>query len=154
MSYDEIQVHVWQLAQDQADRDVLLLRDDAGRHLPIWIGECEATSINLKLQQHRLMSFLRRPMTHDLLAEVIHRLGASLLRVLIDDYWNGTYYAKLYLRLNGEEIAVDCRPSDAIALAVRTDAPIFVTKPVMAVAEQLVDVEEPDPELDSDRDEQ
>jgi hypothetical protein len=92
-------------------------------------------------------------MTHDLLAEVIHRVGANLDRVLIDDYWNGTYYAKLYLRLNGEEIAVDCRPSDAIALALRTEAPIFASMQVMAAAQQLIDVEEPDPELDSDRDE-
>lgn len=97
---------------------------DGVRQLPIVIGTFEASSIQYGLEGARP----DRPMTHDLIRNVVERLDATLDRVVIDDYWNGIFYAKLYLRRDGDEdeIEMDARPSDGIALAVRFDANIFV----------------------------
>lgn len=73
-------------------------------------------------------------MTHDLLRNVIDRLNVTLDRVVIDDLWNTIYYAKLYLRKGSEELEIDARPSDAIAMAVRFDAPIFVSEGILDAA--------------------
>ena len=97
------------------------LQDDEGRDLTISIGPFEAMAISLVMEGTQL----DRPMTHDLLKAVIERMGGDLDRVVIDDLWNATYYAKLYVRLGGEELEIDSRPSDAIALAVRFGCPIF-----------------------------
>lgn len=102
---------------------------DGERRLPIIIGPFEATSIQLVLENSRP----DRPLTHDLTKALIERLDSTLDRVVIDDFWNTIYYAKLYLKKSSseEEIEVDARPSDAIALAVRFDCPIFVADGIL-----------------------
>jgi bifunctional DNase/RNase len=102
---------------------VLLKAEDANRFLPIWIGHPEAAAILMKLQNAELP----RPMTHDLLAHVIDHLSATLERVVVTELKDNTFYAILQLQSGQQRIDVDSRPSDAIALAVRTDAPIFVS---------------------------
>jgi bifunctional DNase/RNase len=103
------------------------LQDDEGRDLTISIGPFEAMAISLVMEGTQL----DRPMTHDLMKMVIERMGGTLDRVVIDDLWNATYYAKLYLRFGGEELEVDSRPSDAIALAVRFGCPIYVLDSIL-----------------------
>jgi bifunctional DNase/RNase len=136
MDRDEVQVEVWQLGQDEEGRDVVLLRDAQQRHLPIWIGRCEAAAIWMKLRQEEARDLVRRPMTHDLLTAVLDRLGAKLERVIIDDYWNKTYYSRLLLAVDGKQQSVDSRPSDAIALALRCGAPIFVSEHILAAVDE------------------
>ena len=134
--HEGVEVSVWRLARDSEDNDVVLLKDATGRHLPIWIGQWEALAIWMKIGENA-GNFVRRPMTHDLFAAVLDRMGATLDRVVVDDYSNSTYYAKLHLRIDGRSLAVDCRPSDGIALALRAGAPIIVTEEVMASAVQI-----------------
>lgn len=112
-------------ANGQVQRFVLLA--DGDRKLPILIGPFEASAIIYPMEG----SQPDRPMTHDLLRNIIDRLGATLDRVVIDDLWNAIYYAKLYLRRDEEEMEVDARPSDAIALAVRFEVPIFVSEGIL-----------------------
>ncbi|MCB0881558.1 MAG: bifunctional nuclease family protein [Thermoleophilia bacterium] len=108
---------------------VLLKTEDGERYLPIWIGHAEAGAILARLQD----TDSPRPMTHDLLANLVGDLGAHVVRVTVTDLREGTFYAAITLRRDGTgEIEVDSRPSDAIALAVRVDAPIFVADEVIA----------------------
>ena len=118
-------VEVYGISFDVASRQpiVLLKVEGKNRFLPIWIGHPEAAAILMKLQKAELP----RPMTHDLLASVVERLSASVARVLVTELRENTFYAILQLDAAGGEIQVDSRPSDAIALAVRTEAPIFVS---------------------------
>jgi bifunctional DNase/RNase len=102
---------------------VLLKVEDKNRFLPIWIGHPEAAAIMMKLQNAELP----RPMTHDLLASVIDNLSASVEQVLVTELRENTFYAILRLKAGDDEIDVDSRPSDAIAIAVRTEAPIFAS---------------------------
>jgi bifunctional DNase/RNase len=105
------------------------LEDDDGRHLTIVIGPFEAMSIALVLEGTQC----DRPMSHDLMKMLIERMDGDLDRVVIDDLWNGTYYAKLYIKHRGEELEIDSRPSDAIALAVRFNCPVFVLDSILDV---------------------
>ncbi len=108
---------------------VLILKDLKGEQtLPIWIGVLEATSIATVLEKIDV----GRPMTHDLLKTIVSNLGARILRVEICDLRNNTYYALLHLEREGECIQIDSRPSDAIAIALRSGAPIFVLDEVLA----------------------
>lgn len=107
-----------------------VLLTDGRRRLPILIGPFEAQAIVYPLDGVQP----DRPMTHDLLRAMVERLGGRLDRVVIDDLWNTTYYAKLYIRRGPEEMEVDSRPSDAIALAVRFEAPIFVSERILEQA--------------------
>ena len=118
-------VTVYGVSFDVASKQpiVLLKVEGRNRFLPIWIGHPEASAILMKLQNAELP----RPMTHDLLAAIIERLSASLSSVLVTELRDNTFYAVLRLEAGGQEIQVDSRPSDAIALAVRTDAPIFAS---------------------------
>jgi bifunctional DNase/RNase len=102
---------------------VLLKVEGKNRFLPIWIGHPEAAAILMKLQNAELP----RPMTHDLLAAAIEQLSATVSSVLVTELRDNTFYAVLRLESGGQEIQLDSRPSDAIALAVRTDAPIFAS---------------------------
>ena len=106
-----------------ANTPMVLLQSqlDDQRLLPIYIGSPEASAIHYALEGVAPP----RPLTHDLFVGVLEQLGAQLERVLITEVRDHTYYAELHLLVNGESEVVDCRPSDAIALAVRTDAPIF-----------------------------
>jgi bifunctional DNase/RNase len=109
----------------QKSRFVLL--SDGGRKLPILIGPFEAQAISHPLEGSRP----DRPMTHDLLKSIVDRLEAEVDRVVIDDLWNTIYYAKVYLRKGSEEMEIDARPSDAIAIAVRYDIPILVAEGIL-----------------------
>jgi bifunctional DNase/RNase len=115
---------------------IVILRDKEGtRTLPIWVGMFEANAIALQIENIATP----RPMTHDLLRNVIHDLKANVDKVVVCDLQDGTFYALIYLRVNGESLAIDSRPSDAIALALRTRAPIFVEETVIDSA-KTVDV--------------
>jgi hypothetical protein len=122
-------VSVYGVSFDAASKQpiVLLKAEGRNRFLPIWIGHPEAAAILMKLQNAELP----RPMTHDLLANVIDQLSASVTAVLVTDLRENTFYAELMLEAGGREIRVDSRPSDAIALAVRTEAPIFASSLVL-----------------------
>lgn len=113
---------------------ILVLRDEAGeRTLPIWIGMFEAHAVALQLEN----SGSTRPLTHDLLRHAIEALGAAVAEVHVTDVRDGTFYAVIYLRVNGETLAIDARPSDALALALRTRAPVYVADHVLADARPL-----------------
>ena len=115
---------------------IVILRDaESQRVLPIWVGPVEANAIVLQIENVAPP----RPMTHDLLKSVLSELGAILVRVVITDLKDNTYYAYLELDRQGEALILDARPSDAIALSLRTRAPIFVHSRVLDQA-QSVDV--------------
>src|SRR5438876_11058911 len=101
---------------------IVILRDkDGQRVLPIWVGIFEANAIALQIENIATP----RPMTHDLLRNVIHELEATVEKIVVCDLQDGTFYALIYLRVQGELRAIDSRPSDAMALSLRSRAPIF-----------------------------
>jgi len=106
---------------------VVVLRTEDGRILPIYIGFSEAMAIHSALKNQTPP----RPMTHDLLVEVVNRLSAKVEKVIIDDLIDNTFYARLILRQNDHEIEVDARPSDSIAIAVRLAIPLYVDTKVL-----------------------
>ncbi len=108
-------------------RVVILKEKAANRYLPIWIGPAEADAIAVKLQNIELA----RPLTHDLLQSVIGTLGASVNFIVVSELQNDTFFAKLSLNVDGEQVEVDSRPSDALALAVRAGAPIYAEETVL-----------------------
>jgi len=118
-------------------RVVILKEKDADRYLPIWIGPAEADAIAVKLQD----ASVPRPLTHDLLRSVIDVLGATVSSVVVSELKNDTFFAKIVLSVDGGQMEVDSRPSDALALAVRADVPIFVEEVVLDKAGILLDKE-------------
>ena len=118
-------------------RVVILRVKDSDRYLPIWIGAPEADSIALKLQDVSVP----RPMTHDLLGSVIDSLGATINHIVVSELSNDTFFAKIVLQRNGTTMEVDSRPSDAIALAVRAEAPIYADDEVVEKAGVKMDME-------------
>ena len=115
---------------------VVILKDvDDERFLPIWIGPFEAEAITLELKQVELA----RPLTHDLLKAVFTEMGARVSHILVNDLRDDTFYAHVVLDNNDHRLEVDSRPSDAIALAVRAKAPIFVAESVMEKAAIMPD---------------
>jgi bifunctional DNase/RNase len=129
-----ISMKVRTVAMDQQMNPVVLLVDQAETlALPIWIGTPEAQSIALELQGVRMP----RPMTHDLIRQILGQLSISVSRIVVTDIQNGTYFAEIHLKSNGNDIVIDSRPSDAIALALRTEAPIFVEEKVATGAISL-----------------
>jgi uncharacterized protein len=107
---------------------IVILRDKEGeRVLPIWVGMFEANAIALQIENQSTP----RPMTHDLLRNVIHDLQARVEKIVVSDLQDNTFFALIYLAVKGETVAIDARPSDAIALALRTAAPIFVEDAVI-----------------------
>jgi bifunctional DNase/RNase len=106
---------------------VLLKTADGNKFLPIWIGHPEAAAILMKLQG----ASTPRPMTHDLVTDMLGELNASVARVAVTELRENTFYAQITLQVNGSEIEIDSRPSDAIALAVRADAKIYVADEVI-----------------------
>jgi len=107
---------------------ILLKAVDGNEFLPIWIGHPEAAAILMKLQG----ADTPRPMTHDLVATLFEELDIECSQIAVTELRDNTFYASITLRVNGREIEIDSRPSDAIALAVRTEAPIFVAEDVIA----------------------
>ena len=106
---------------------VLLKTAEGNRFLPIWIGHAEAAAILMRIQG----AATPRPMTHDLLSDIIGKLDAEVVAVTVTELRDNTFYASITVQMNGSEIEVDSRPSDAIALAVRSDAPIFAADEVI-----------------------
>ena len=106
---------------------VLLKTADGNKFLPIWIGHPEAAAILMKLQG----ASTPRPMTHDLVTEMLGELGAQVVRITVTELKENTFYASITVQQNGSEIEIDSRPSDAIALAVRAEAPIFAAEEVI-----------------------
>ena len=127
-------------------RIVLLREVDSERHLPIWIGPCEADAITIELQDVKVA----RPLTQDLLKNIITELGGTVSHVLIKELNESVFHARLFINVQGEREPreIDCRPSDAIALAVRTKVPIFISEEVMDVAGV-----EPEPDMAEEGDE-
>jgi uncharacterized protein len=128
-----IEMRVARLGVDStANTYVLLLREvDGPRVLPIWIGQPEAESIVMELQGVAR----ERPMTHDLVKQIVLGLGATVRRVVISRVAHGTYYAELQLQRGDERIAVDARPSDSVAIALRTGAAIFAADDLLVTPE-------------------
>ncbi len=118
-------------------RVVILKEKTADRYLPIWIGPAEADAIAVKLQEVRV----ERPLTHDLLRSVIDALGATIDSIIVSDLKNDTFYAKIILNVDGKQMEVDSRPSDALALAVRVGVPIYAEEVVLDKAGIFLDKE-------------
>lgn len=131
-------------------RVVILKEREANRYLPIWIGPAEADAIAVRLQNVELT----RPLTHDLLQSVIATLGASVNFVVVSELQNDTFYAKLSLSVDGMQVEVDSRPSDALALAVRVGVPIYAEEPVLDKAGIVLDEETGKPVSEGKVDEQ
>jgi uncharacterized protein len=123
-------------------RVVILKEEGMERYLAIWIGPYEADAITIRLQGVEVA----RPLTHDLVQQSITRLGARVSHILVNDLQDDTFYARIVMDRDGERIELDSRPSDAIAVAVRVQAPIFVSESVMERAGVV-----PDEEIDLDQ---
>jgi uncharacterized protein len=122
MVVESVRVHML------SSQHVVILRDTTSeRYLPIWIGPWEANAIAMRLQGVAP----ERPMTHDLFSSTLAELGVEVEQIIISDLAEDTFRARLHLRLDGREVDLDARPSDAIALAVRAGVPIFATDAVL-----------------------
>lgn len=130
MSVDSIRV-----SPMNYQRVVILKEKNSDRYLPIWIGPAEADAIAVKLQDLSVP----RPLTHDLLRTVIDTLGGMVKHILVSDLQNDTFYAKIVIQMNDDLKEIDSRPSDAMALAVRMQVPIFAEEAVMEKAGILLD---------------
>ncbi len=118
-------------------RVVILKEKGMERYLPIWIGPAEADAIAVRLQEVAVA----RPLTHDLLRSVIDALGARISSIIVNDLANDTFYARVLLDVDGRSIEIDSRPSDAIALAVRAEVPIYAEETVLDKAGVVLDGE-------------
>jgi len=121
-----------------ATQTFVLLQDNQGRRVPIWIGRFEAFAISMAMEGEEL----DRPMPYDLMKLILERLGASVERVVIDDLWQDTFYAKLTVARNGDAYEIDCRPSDAVNIALRTRAPIYMAEAVIESIQRFRSPEE------------
>ena len=130
-----VEMKVKQLALDPlSNMPMIVLRDEEEkRSLPIWVGLAEANAIALELEKIPTA----RPMTHDLIRNILESVGARVSKVVVNDLKENTFYAIIHLRLGANDLTVDSRPSDAIALALRVDAPIYVDEEVLNKAESV-----------------
>ena len=143
MQIESVRVHML------SNRHVVILKDHAGdRYLPIWIGAWEASAIAMRLQGLQA----ERPLTHDLFAAALERLGVHVRRVVISELADETYHARIHLERDGFEVEVDARPSDALALAVRAEVQIFAAEEVLAQAALNADPDEETGGHDPDED--
>ncbi|MFA4029438.1 MAG: hypothetical protein GDYSWBUE_000378 [Candidatus Fervidibacterota bacterium] len=125
-----IEVHVADVGQDKNGNFVVVLREPtSGAELPIWIGEFEAFAIDAELRRIKP----QRPMTHDLLANILQTLGVEMECAIINELRGDTYYAVIVLRWGDEVHEIDARPSDAIAVALRLNAPIYLSEELARV---------------------
>jgi bifunctional DNase/RNase len=135
---------------------IVVLKDDTERFLPIWIGPFEADAIRIALEGNQVA----RPLTHDLFKNLVQQVGGTATRIVVTDLRDDTFFAQIVMTLNGKEIDLDSRPSDAIALAIRFQVPIFVDPSVMKQAairksqdtEAETETREEDEKLDAFRD--
>ena len=132
MSIDSIRVSVMNY-----QRVVILKENKTERYLPIWIGPAEADAIALKLQGVAVP----RPLTHDLLCSIIDALGAKVNFIVVSELHNDTFYAKINISIDGRQMEIDSRPSDALAIAVRAKAPIYAEEEVLDKAGIVFDRE-------------
>ena len=124
-----------------SNQPIVLLRErDGERYLPIWIGHAEAAAIALSLQG----VVTARPMTHDLLKNILEDLSVQIQRIVVTELRESTYYATIQLERQGHNYEISSRPSDAIALAVRTSTPIFADEEVLSEASILIPGDEED----------
>ena len=137
---DSIQMSVGGLTLDPVTKTPIVILKDADNklNLPIWIGLLEATAMATELEGIKMA----RPMTHDLLKNTLAELGGAVEFVEITELKENTYFASINLRISGKEITIDSRPSDAIALALRTKSPIYVAKAVLEASSILQQAEE------------
>lgn len=144
-----LKVEIGGLVKDQRDNPVVLLkREDSDEVLPIWIGHSEALAIELQLKGN---SF-ERPLTHDLMKTAVESLGAVVMKVAITELRDNTFFAKLYLQRDNEVYVIDARPSDSIALALKSRANIYVSSEVFKNHNRLLQSDQlpsdnPDDEL-------
>jgi hypothetical protein len=133
MVVESVRVHML------SNRHVVILKDNVGdRYLPIWIGAWEASAIAMRLQGLQA----ERPLTHDLFVSALEQLGVRVARVVVSDLSDETYHAQLVLERDGVEEEVDARPSDALAIAVRTESPIYCDDSVLLQAALNADPDE------------
>jgi uncharacterized protein len=128
----DVEVRIRGLMMDPAtNMPIVVLKDVASETvMPIWVGIFEANAIAIEIEKVAAP----RPMTHDLTRNLIHYLNGTLERIVITELRDDTFFATLWLRQDGEQLAIDARPSDAIALALRADCPIYVSEQVMQSA--------------------
>jgi bifunctional DNase/RNase len=133
MVVESVRVHML------SNRHVVILKDNVGdRYLPIWIGAWEASAIAMRLQGLAA----ERPLTHDLFVSAMEQLGVRVARIVVSDLAEETYHAQLVLERDGVEEEVDARPSDALAIAVRTESPIYCAESVLVQAALSADPDE------------
>jgi len=143
MVVESVRVHML------SSRHVVILKDvEHDRYLPIWIGAWEASAIAMRLQGVSA----ERPLTHDLFVNTLEQLGVRLDRVVVSELADETYHARLFLERDGTEVEIDARPSDALALAVRCEAPIFAAEEVLAQAALGTDPDDDETETEGDAD--
>jgi uncharacterized protein len=130
-----LEMKVKQLALDPlSNMPMIVLRDEDEKHsLPIWVGLPEANAIALELEKIPTA----RPLTHDLIKNILQSVDARVAKIVVNDLRDNTFYAVIHLRVGSTDVTVDSRPSDAIALALRVDAPIFVEEEVLTKAESV-----------------
>ena len=133
----ELSIESIRLSLMNYQRVVILREKGSDRYLPIWIGPSEADAIAVRLQDVSVA----RPMTHDLLKNAIEKLGGTIIYIVVNDLSNDTFFARIVLDVNGETVEIDSRPSDAIALAVRVEAPIYAEDSVLDRAGVVLDEE-------------
>ena len=131
----EIRMKIKGLVIDPISKMPIVVLEDPQkeRMLPIWIGVFEANAISLKLENIATP----RPMTHDLVKNLLNNLDTQVEKIVVNDIKDNTFYAMIYCQHNGETITIDSRPSDAIALSLRTESPIFVEDEVIEKAQSL-----------------
>jgi len=116
------------------NQSIVVLKDEAtGRTLPIWVGLFEANAITMGIEH----TWTPRPMTHDLMKNIIEGMNANVRQIMVNDLRSNTFYAVISLEVEGRLVEIDSRPSDAIALAIRAKAPIFVAEKVLESAGQV-----------------
>ncbi len=132
---EEVLMEIKGLMLDPSSNVPIVILKDAedSLFLPIWIGVFEANAIALRVEGIETP----RPMTHDLVTALLKQLEAKIDKIVVCDLQENTFFARIHLNRNGEELEVDSRPSDAIALAVRSDAPIHVLRPVLEKAQAI-----------------
>ena len=137
---DAIQMSVGGLTLDPVTKTpIVILKDtDNKLNLPIWIGLLEATAMATEIEGIKMA----RPMTHDLIKNILGEVGCAVDSIEITELKENTYFALVYLNISGRQVVIDSRPSDAIALALRTKSPIFVAKAVLEASSILQQNEE------------
>jgi bifunctional DNase/RNase len=137
----EVEIDSIRVSLMSQQRIVILKEINSDRYLPIWIGPYEAEAITLSLQDVEVA----RPLTHDLLRNVLTELGAQVTRINITELKDNVFFARIILQVNGQEMAIDSRPSDALALAVRVHVPVYVAEEIMDEASTV-----PEADLESE----